>query len=260
VLRRLRNRSLCAAELNVALSERMAEHLVGERIPRARIAVIHNWADGGLIRPIPHERNPLRKEWGLEGRRVIGYSGNLGRAHDLPAIRNFIAAMGAADPELVFLFIGGGAGVAELESWARAGRTATLMVRPYQPRDRLAQSLSVPDAHLVALDPACEGLIMPSKLYAALAAGRPVVALGDPAGVLAGLVRDLDAGIVWSPGSEAGLLARLDHAGDPAATARLRRIFEARFARAPATIRWQAALAATRTPALAGRTMLEQAA
>jgi len=36
---------------------------------------------------VPPAANPLRREWGLMGRRVIGYSGNLGRAHDLAGVQ-----------------------------------------------------------------------------------------------------------------------------------------------------------------------------
>jgi colanic acid biosynthesis glycosyl transferase WcaI len=240
-LRGLRNRSLRAAAVNVVPCERMAQRLATEGVPPERIAVIHNWADRVAIRPIAPERNPLRREWGLAGRRVIGYSGNLGRAHDLPAVRTFVAAMAVADPELVFLFVGGGAGLTPLTEWARARGLRNMLVRPYQPRERLAESLSVPDLHLVSLDPACEGLIMPSKLYSVLAAGRPVVALGAPNGALAELVRDIGCGLTWAEGREGEVLAWLQNASR--SSPRLRRPFEARFARVHALRQWRTALA-----------------
>ena len=260
LLRGLRNLSLRGAALNVALCEAMAARLSGEGVPDGRIAVIPNWADGRLVRPVAPADNPLRRAWGLEGRRVIGYAGNLGRAHDLPAVRAFVAAMTAADPELVVLVVGGGSGCDALAAWARAEGRERVLFRPYQPRERLAECLSVADLHLVSLDPACEGLVMPSKLHGVLAAGRPVVALGDPAGSLARLVRELDAGTVWTPGDEAGVLAWLDRARDPAVTARLRRTFEERFERDRVLARWQAALAGSAGPALARSAVPEPAA
>ena len=45
--------------------------------------------------------------------------------------------------------------------------------RPYQPRERLAESLSCADVHLVKLRPEMEGLIVPGKVYGILAVGRP---------------------------------------------------------------------------------------
>jgi colanic acid biosynthesis glycosyl transferase WcaI len=53
----------------------------------------------------------------------------------------------------------------------RRGLTS-FVFKPYQPRDRLAESLSVPDVHLMTLRLALAGLIFPSKFYAIVAAGR----------------------------------------------------------------------------------------
>ena len=49
-------------------------------------------------------------------------------------------------------------------------------MRPYQPKERLGETLSVGDVHLMSLDPALEGLIVPSKFYGIAAAGRPKIA------------------------------------------------------------------------------------
>ncbi len=43
------------------------------------MVTISNWADGAALRPVAHEANPLRREWGLDGKFVVGYSGNMGR-------------------------------------------------------------------------------------------------------------------------------------------------------------------------------------
>jgi hypothetical protein len=254
-LRRLRNGSLKAATMNVVLCGRMAARLAVEGVPRERITLIHNWADGGLIRPIPPEQNPLRREWGLVGRRVIGYSGNLGRAHDLPGVQAFIAAMTAADPELVFLFVGGGAGGERLTNWVQAHGLSSVLFRPYQPRERLAESLSVPDLHLVSLAPACEGLIMPSKLYGILAAGRPVIAVSDPRGAVAELVRGFGVGVVWERGREEEVLRTLKAAQGESRIRAIRRVFEREFDRLHALQRWRVALAADALPTVAGRAL-----
>jgi hypothetical protein len=242
-LERLRDRSLRSARQNVTLCEAMRRHLLARDIPADRLAVIHNWADDNLIRPVPHDANPLRREWGLLGRRVIGYSGNLGRAHDLAGVQAFIETMAAVDPDLVFLFIGGGAGFAELERWASARRLSGVVFRPYQPRERLADSLSVPDLHLVSLDPACEGLIMPSKLYGILAAGRPIVALADPDGSLAQFVHKLNCGLVWRKESSAQVLNLIDRmTTETDLAARIRRSSEP-FGQQRALAAWAAVLA-----------------
>ena len=43
---------------------------------------------------------------------------------------------------------------------------------------QLKVSLTLPDVHLVSLKPALEGLIVPSKFYSSIAAGRAVIFIG----------------------------------------------------------------------------------
>ena len=53
------------------------------------------------------------------------------------------------------------------------------MMLPYQPRERLRETLSAGDIHLISLDAKVQGFIVPSKLAGILAVGRPVIFLGD---------------------------------------------------------------------------------
>jgi glycosyltransferase involved in cell wall biosynthesis len=64
----------------------------------------------------------------------------------------------------------------------------------------LANSLAIPDVHWISLLPAMEGLIVPSKFYGIAAAGRPTIAVTDPAGEIAELVSHNQCGAVVPPG------------------------------------------------------------
>ena len=48
--------------------------------------------------------------------------------------------------------------------------------------------MGVGDVHLVSLDPALEGLIVPSKFYGIAAAGRPTIFIGAKDGEIARLL------------------------------------------------------------------------
>ncbi len=233
MLRALRNASLRGAAMNVAVCETMAERLRGQGIPAARLCVIHNWADGARVRPLARERNPLRRQWALCDRFVIGYSGNLGRVHDVDTLIELMDVLGD-EPELVFLLIGAGAGYERLRRRAGERGLGNVMLRPYQPAERLGQSLTVPDLHIVSLRPDCEGLVMPCKLYGALAAGRPVISIGAAAGSVARIVRAHDAGLVVAPGEVEKAAAEIRALrADPLRLARLganaRRAYEHRL-------------------------------
>ena len=88
-----------------------------------------------------------------------------------------------ADPRLSFLFVGGGAGYDLLRT--ELADLRHVRFEPYAPLNCLAQSLSVPDLHWLTLEPALEGLIVPSNYYGIRAVARPMLFIGDPHGEIA---------------------------------------------------------------------------
>jgi glycosyltransferase involved in cell wall biosynthesis len=155
LMRALRNASLRAASMNVVLGERMAERV--KAAGAQAITIIPNWSDGREIRPVARSENVLRKEWGLEGRFVVGYSGNLGRAHEYRTLIDAIALIEETSPTdaepVVWLFIGGGALYDRFREEVAARGLTSVVFKPYQPRERLSESLSAADVHLVSLKP-----------------------------------------------------------------------------------------------------------
>lgn len=213
-LRRLRDQSLKCATMNITLGERMAERLVALGVARARISVIPNWADGTLVTARAHPTNLFRS--GLAGPDdfVVAYSGNLGRAHEIEAMLGAIAvteertmspAVAGPDdatrcPRIVWLFVGGGNQMQALQARAEKGGLRSVVFRPYQPKEALADSLSAADVHLVSLRPELEGLIVPSKIYGIMAAGRATIFIGDADGEVARLLVRADCGLTVAAG------------------------------------------------------------
>lgn len=207
LLRSLRNWSLRCADTNVVLGELMQERLLANGIPAHKIAIIHNWVIGEL-HPVSKQDNPLIREWGLDGKFVVGYSGNLGRAHDYQTLLDAIEQL-QHHADLMFLFIGGGAGLDILKREVATKGLNNVLFKPYQPLELLSQSLSVPDVHLITLQPELEGLIVPSKFYGVLAVGRPIVFIGDGGGEIG---RQLERGRIGTsvqPGAVDDLVSAL---------------------------------------------------
>jgi len=197
-LQRLRDASLRGAAMNIALGEKMAEYLVGRDGMNDRVKVIHNWVNDDAIVPIPPERNRLRQLWGLAGKFVVGYSGNMGRAHEFETILEAAAEL-RSKTDIVFLFIGGGNQKNRLEQEAVKRELAQVLFKPYQDRETLSESLGVADVHVISLRPELERFILPSKFYGVAAAGRPVIFIGDPEGEIGGIVRTARCGAAVRP-------------------------------------------------------------
>jgi glycosyltransferase involved in cell wall biosynthesis len=199
LLRMLRNWSLEGSDLNVVIGERMSERLVAEGIPSSRVTVMPNWSDDEAVRPLARDACALRDEWAIGDRFVVAYSGNLGRAHEVETMLGAARRLRGRD-DIIFLMIGAGHASDQLSATVALERLDNVLFRPYQPRERLAESLAVGDLHWLSLRPEMEGLIVPSKFYGIAAAGRPVIAVTDPDGEVARLVMRHGCGEVVAPG------------------------------------------------------------
>ena len=154
------------------------------------------------------------------------------------------AELNRTDPDITILVIGEGKGRLALAEAVAARGLRNARFLPLQPAEGLAESLSAADLHLATMDPRAEGLLVPSKVAGALAAGRPCLFLGPAGSEAAALVNG--CGRVLDPCDGAGLAAAVrDYARNPALCAE-----EGRRAVAVAAA-WDADAAAQRFAALA---------
>jgi glycosyltransferase involved in cell wall biosynthesis len=237
---------LSVAHTNVVLGTRMREHLEKRRIPTAQIRIIENWADDEAVMPKPVESCELRARLDIADRFVVGYSGNLGRAHEFATLLGAAQQL-RADGGVVFLMIGGGAKMQSLRAEVEARQLRNFRFLPYQPREQLADSLAAADVHLACLLPQLEGLIVPSKFYGILAAGRPAIFIGDTDGELARIIDSTHCGATVAVGDADALVdaiqgLRADKPAREQMGSRARSLFVERFTAGRAARQWLEAL------------------
>ena len=242
VIQGFRDRSLRAAVCNVVISTAMAERVSALGVKSECIRVIHNWIDDQTLSPIPPHENPIRRAWGLEDKFVVGYSGNLGRVHDIDTI--LLASGELVDCQIVFLCIGGGAQYDALKEAAeRRGLTQLFRFMPYQSETDLPYSLSAADVHWLSHKPEFEGLLFPSKFYGIAAVGRAIIAITSKQSEIAKLVSQYHCGVVIEEGDGKALaleLKRLSAAPElcSAMGAHARAMLKSRFTKAQAIEAW----------------------
>lgn len=256
ILVRARDRSLAFADTNVVLGGRMREHLEGRGIHSNKIRVIENWADGESVVPLSSATSRLRQKLGLGGKFVVGYSGNLGRAHEFETLLGAAERM-KGDARVVFLMVGGGVGMDQLKRQVRARNLDSFRFLPYQPREDLADTLGAADVHLACLLPQLEGLIVPSKFYGILAASRPVVFIGHHDGELARVIRETGCGVGVRTGDASELCAvlrrmQMSESLRAAMGERARALFTSRYTLTRATQQWIDALRLRSQPSILG--------
>lgn len=167
------------ADRVVVLGRCMQARVLAKNVDADRVKHIGVWADPGEVQPVDRATNPLRREWGLDDAFVVMYSGNLGLAHDAATMCNAAKALDG-DERIRFLFVGAGKRMVEAEDFVKAHGLTNCRFEPYQPRERLAESLSCGDLHLVSLLEGLEGVIVPCKLFGIMAAERPTAYIGHP--------------------------------------------------------------------------------
>ena len=150
----------------------------------------------------------------------------------------------------MFLLVGEGQHRPWIEEQVRNGELANVMLKPFQPEARLAESLSVPEVHLISLRPELEGFVVPSKFYGAAAAGRGILFIGDPAGETGQLVKTGCCGATIAEGDQKALcdwILRLQRSPETCAAwgRNARDFFEAQFDQRAALASWRHLLAVT---------------
>lgn len=174
----------------------MADLIAGRGIPRDKISVVPNWADERYF--YPTEASPeVVAEVGATGQFTVMYAGNLGEVQGLEVV---IEAASLLRPRehIKFIFVGGGVAEASLKQLSAERGLTNVHFAGAQPVSKMAEVLAAADLQLVTLrDLPVFRAVLPSKVQATLAAGRPLIAAvtGDAASV----VRDSGAGVVTPP-------------------------------------------------------------
>ena len=194
------------AQKVIVLSSTMKDRVVA-KCPeiKDKISVIHNWADPNQIAPIAKNQNWFAKAFNLVDTFTVLYSGNMGRCHDMETILE--AAKLLKDEPIQFVFIGNGAKRQGFRTQASQLGLKNCQFLPYQDKENLPYSLTACDLSLVSVSPGMEGLVAPSKLYPALAAGRPLAIVCEPHSYLRSMLKESGCGEAFNNGDPEGLAA-----------------------------------------------------
>jgi len=200
----------------------------------ARVHVIPNWADREKLFPTPKSDSAFAKANGLVEPFTVLYSGNLGLYYEFETLLQAAAIL--KDENFRMVFVGSGGRKAWLEEQIKARGLSNTLLLPYQPFEGLNDSLCACDASFVTIAQGIEGISFPSKLYSALAVGRPVLALSEEGSELDTLVQGEGVGMWFKLGDAQGLADGIrslmkDKAKAAEQGRRARELFERRYTR-----------------------------
>ena len=192
--------------------------------PMPHHTMINNWIDEKEIYPLDKD-NPgvveFKKQYGLEDKFVIMYSGNIGLYYDLEGlirvIEKFKDARAGNGREVVFAFIGAGSVLDKLIKYKTEHKLDNVVFIPYQDKEKLIYSLNAADVHWCVNAKGIKGVSCPSKFYGIAGVGKPVLGVLEKGSEVEMLINEIGCGKVSEPGNyeaiEEDVKWYIDHAG-----------------------------------------------
>lgn len=188
------------------LVETVKNRFKGGKVPKT--VMINNWIDESEIYPLPKDHPKVlafKKQYGLDGKFVIMYSGNLGLYYDL---ENLIRVIRRFDPDtktedgrsVAFAFVGAGSVLDSLKNYAKEHRMTNVFFIPYQDKVNLIYSLNAGDVHWCVNSKGIKGVSCPSKAYGIMAVGKPILGVLESGSEVRCLIEDTYSGLCCEPG------------------------------------------------------------
>ncbi len=190
---RMHRRALKQADRVIVLGEDMRNRILSKGVSPDRVVVVRD----GTTFPasMPATDHPLVQEIRSGFPFVALHAGNLGFYGAWQTLLKAAEILRNESTGLVF--IGDGANRAALQSSAAASSNVRFL--PFRPAEQIPHVMAAGDVHIVTVRRGLEGIVVPSKLYSILAAGRPVLAVAALESDAARIVRESGCGMSADP-------------------------------------------------------------
>jgi colanic acid biosynthesis glycosyl transferase WcaI len=161
----------------IVLDRFMKERLLAKGVDENKIVVIPPWSHDEHVYFNAEGRSKFRADQGWTDKFVVMYSGNHSPCHPLDTLLQASLSL-ANRSDIRFVFIGGGSEFGKAKTFAANHCLHNVDFLPYQPINRLAETLSSADLHLVVMGNPFTGIVHPCKIYNILSIGSPFLYIG----------------------------------------------------------------------------------
>lgn len=203
------------SDLVITVGRDLVETLNGrfKRKP-PKSAMINNWIDEKEIYPLEAGNEGVeafKKQYGLDDKFVIMYSGNIGLYYDLqnlmkvvrafkPGVKTAACEKYPEGQEVVFVFVGAGSVLEKLVMYKEKHHMSNVVFIPYQAKEDLIYSLNAGDVHWCVNAKGIKGVSCPSKYYGLAACAKPVLGVLEEGSEVRCLIEETKGGLCCEPG------------------------------------------------------------
>lgn len=222
--RRLRIRAMKRCDKVIVCGRCMVKHLTLEGIEAHKITMVPNWPNMELTDPemidvhgVPYEEidsdivRPFEKQVKTDQRFRVLYAGNMGLAHPVDTILSAAEILEEQGSDIEFVFVGDGARFDYIAAVRSEKCLDNVRLLPFQPISRLREIMESGDIHLITMKEDAAGLVVPCKLYSALAVARPSIFVGPVQSEVAKVIRDFSTGLVVATDDVENLVNAIKH-------------------------------------------------
>lgn len=190
----------------VCVTEGIRDRLIKRGIPKEKLVLHTNGVNLENFQ-VKEKNIDLLNELGLKDKIIVAYIGTLGMAHRLDFIIN--AAQKVQDPDIHFLFVGGGAEKENLVKLKNDLKLDNVSFIPVIPKKEVSKYIASADIALVNLKKTDLFLgALPSKIFENAAMGKPIL-LGLK-GEAEKVINKHGAGLSFEPENEEDFLEKLE--------------------------------------------------
>jgi colanic acid biosynthesis glycosyl transferase WcaI len=203
LMRQLESWSYRRATFVNAMTEGIQKYLLLEKgLAPEKILFLPNGVNTMHYRPRPADM-ALKRQLGLEDKKIILYQGTQGYAHGLDVVLRAAQLLNHR-PEIHFLLIGDGSERARLEELRRSTDLRNVTFHDAVSIEELPPYFSIAECGLVSLRdlPFLRGT-RPAKMFPILASGKPIIFVGNGEGAC--LALEARAALVVPPGNPEAL-------------------------------------------------------
>jgi glycosyltransferase involved in cell wall biosynthesis len=198
----LHRRALKQAARVIVLGDDMRDRILAKGVAAERVVVVRDGATPTREpAQMPERSDPIVQEVRHGFPFVVLHAGNLGFYGAWDTL--LAAAKILSNENTGFVFIGDGANRAALESSARDAKNVKFA--PFRPFEQVAHVMMAGDLHIITVKRGLEGVVVPSKLYSTLAAGRPILVVAPPESDAARIVVESGCGVAADPDDPAAV-------------------------------------------------------
>jgi len=200
---KMHRRALKQAARVIVLGDDMRDRILAKGVAPDRVVVVRDGTS--FPASMPAQDDPVVREIRGGFPFVVLHAGNLGFYGAWGTLLK--AAEILSNENVGFVFIGDGANRVALE--AAAASSPNVRFLPFRPVEQVPHVMMAGDVHIVTVRRGLEGVVVPSKLYSILAAGRPVLAVAAPESDAARIVVESGCGLAADPDDPAALAAAI---------------------------------------------------